>query len=51
MAAIKFWEIQKEDTKLILTDERFNNLSTYRDTVMSFFSKQNSDEAMNHDEN
>ena len=33
-----------------MTDERFNNLSTYRDTVQSFFSPLNGYDPLNQDD-
>jgi hypothetical protein len=38
-AACEFWN--KIDQKYILTDEFFNNLASYNDTVMSFFKSYN----------
>lgn len=34
-ASCEFWN--KIDQKYILTDEYYNNLSSYNDTVMNFF--------------
>ena len=50
MAACKFWRLKDQESKYILTDERFNNLATYRDTVMNFFAQYNGYEPMNQDE-
>lgn len=37
-AACKFWLIEENSEFFVLTDEYFNNLSTYKDTIQHFFS-------------
>ena len=32
-AACKFWELKEKVDDYVLTDEYFNNLSTYKDTI------------------
>lgn len=36
-AACHFWELNQKD-KYVLTDEYFNNLSTYKDPIQTFYS-------------
>lgn len=37
-AAIDYWGLKECEKYFIVTDEYFNNLSAYRDTVANFFS-------------
>lgn len=39
IAACKYWEISSPDD-YVITDEYFNVLSTYKDTVQNFFEEQ-----------
>lgn len=47
MAACKFWGFENFPEQWIVTDEYFNNLSTYKDTVQMFFTKQNGYQPLN----
>lgn len=49
-AACAYWN-QREGAqeKFILTDEYFNNLATYKDTVQNFFAEHNGYLPMNSD--
>lgn len=49
MAACEFWGFQNFSEMWILTDEYFNNLSTYKDSVQNFFGEQQGYETMNRD--
>lgn len=40
-AACKYWDISTNHEYFILTDEYFNNLATYKDTIQNFFDIQN----------
>ena len=37
-AAIDYWGLKESEKYFILTDEYFNNLCVYRDTVANFYS-------------
>ena len=37
VAACKYWRIDRNVEHFILTDEYFNNLSTFKDSIMHFF--------------
>lgn len=37
IAACKFWKIENAMDHFILTDEYFNNLASYKDTIQHFF--------------
>lgn len=46
-AACEFWGFEKYQDLWILTDEYFNNLSTYKDTVQNFYSEASGYQPLN----
>lgn len=47
-AAQKFWSLRGNE-KYVLTDEYFNNLASYRDTIQNFFSQSQGYQPLNSD--
>ena len=48
LAACEYWRCKNQE-KMILTDEYFNNLAVYKDTVQNFFSAQAAYQPLNPD--
>ena len=46
-AACEFWGFEKRSDMWILTDEYFNNLSTYKDTVQNFYGEASGYQPLN----
>ena len=47
IGACKYWGFESFSEQFVLTDEYFNILSTYRDTVQNFFCEQNHYQPLN----
>jgi len=47
LSACEFWDLSHKSEEFILTDEYFNNLASYKDTIQNFFAEKSGYQPLN----